>query len=365
MSDTTTKSPQQKGTKQDSRHAGIKRFFKKYGSWLLFAFVITATIIVIAKNVDIEEFWKSVYSANPWYLALAVLVVAIYWMNEAWMDLELIRIRSPHKKLAFAFNVMITGAYYNMLSPSSTAGQPLMILKMVRSGMSMGDATAVVTQKYVVYQFGVTLYAILGIIFEWKSFLSWGKIAWFGTIFGLVFNIAAALLIYATMRYPEWTEKLIMKLCRVLEKIRILKNKDYQQEVVKFIQSYQTVTRETDENKRASIRVAVLQVVSLGVYYSVIFWIYKALGLSGASLFTIIMIHGILYVSYTFLPVSGGAGGAEIMFALMYGSIFGKVEMSVGLLIWRCLTFYMILLLGGIWLAYQSFHAARSFKEAS
>lgn len=151
----------------------------------------------------------------------------------------------------------------------------------------------------------------------------------------------------------------------MLEKIRILKNKDYQQEVVKFIQSYQTVTKETDENKRASIRVAVLQVVSLGVYYSVIFWIYKALGLSGASLFTIIMIHGILYVSYTFLPVSGGAGGAEIMFALMYGSIFGKVEMSVGLLIWRCLTFYMILLLGGIWLAYQSFHAARSFKEAS
>lgn len=65
---------------------------------------------------------------------------------------------------------MITGAYYNMLSPSSTAGQPLMILKM--SEAHYGDATAVVTQKYVVYQFGVTLYAIPGIIFEWKSFLS-------------------------------------------------------------------------------------------------------------------------------------------------------------------------------------------------
>lgn len=98
----------------------------------------------------------------------------------------------------------------------------------------------------------------------------------------------------------------------MLEKIRILKNKDYQQEVVKFIQSYQTVTRETDENKRVADPVAVLQVVSLGVYYSVIFWIYKALGLSGASLFTIIMIHVILYVSHTFPPASGARRGNHV-----------------------------------------------------
>ncbi|MGI6109302.1 MAG: lysylphosphatidylglycerol synthase transmembrane domain-containing protein [Eubacteriaceae bacterium] len=352
--------------KQDNdKSERLKRFFKKYGSWLLFAFVIGATIWVIMTNVDLKQFWHSLNSANPLYLILAVIVVMFYWLCEAWMDWSLIRIRRPEKKFSFAFNVMVTGQYYNMLSPSSTAGQPLMIVRMVRSGMQPGDATAVVTQKYVVYQIAVTFYALLGILFEWKSFLHWGSLAWLGAIFGLIFNIGAAGVILFTMIHPESAEKVILWGCRLLEKIHILKNRDqYTQQINEFIGNYKDVILLSRNNKKKTLKVMAAQIVSIGIYYSVIFWIYKALGLSGTSPFTIIMIHGILYVSYTFLPVSGGAGGAEIMFALMYKSIFGAVDTSVALLIWRCFTFYLVLLFGGIWLALQSFKAGRSSRAA-
>lgn len=340
---------------------GFKTFIKKYASWFLFAFIGLATWFVIKKNVNLKAFWHAVQHANALYLTIAALIVLFYWLCEAYMDWMLIKIRCPEKKFSFAFRVMVTGQYYNMLSPSSTAGQPLMIYQMVRSGMNLGDATAVVTQKYVVYQIAITFYAILGFLTEWKSFVRWGMLAWLGAGFGLIFNIAAAGVIFYTMVRPDSAEKIILWGCRLLKKLHIIKrgtNDDTK--VSSFITNYKEVLTLSKNNKKKTTEIMVIELLSVGVYYSVIFFIYKALGLSGTSLFTIIMIHGILYISYTFLPVSGGAGGAEIMFALMYKSIFGAVNTSVGLLIWRCFTFYFVLLFGGIWLALHSLRAAKN-----
>ena len=65
-------------------------------------------------------------------------------------------------------------------------------------------------------------------------------------------------------------------------------------------------------------------------------------------LLNIIALSSFVAMINAFLPMPGSSGGTEATFVLMFSTIFGKVDATSIMILWRLVTFYQTLIIGGI-----------------
>ena len=88
----------------------------------------------------------------------------------------------------------------------------------------------------------------------------------------------------------------------------------------------------------------------LTIYYSIPYFCAMALNIpvTPSMLLNIIALSSFVAMINAFLPMPGSAGGTEATFILMFSTIFGKVDATSIMLLWRLVTFYQTLIIGGI-----------------
>lgn len=337
------------------------KLWKKYSGYLFFVFLIGATALVILTQVDPETFVKTIAQANGYFLLLGIGCVFIYWLLEAFMLLKLMHRENPEEKIGFAWTVTIVGQYYNLITPSATGGQPLQLYEMARKKYGFGAGTAVLVQKYALYQVSVTFMAIIATIISiTKLHQSLDAAKWLIGI-GLIVNIAGVVLIFILAFSPKAAKSIMMGCVVFLLKIHVLKNAaKYYEKVDHFINEYQIAIEALKSHKMETFRLFLISIVQILALYSVNYCVYRSLGLSETNAITIISLQAILYVAVAFVPTPGASGGAEAGFLLLFGPIYGPGNTAVAMILWRFITFYFVILFGGI---YLSIHSIRVGKE--
>ena len=101
-------------------------------------------------------------------------------------------------------------------------------------------------------------------------------------------------------------------------------------------------------------------ILQILIFYTVNYCVYRSLGLNETNALTIISLQAVLYVAVAFVPTPGAAGGAEAGFLLLFGPIYGSGHTAVAMILWRLITFYFVILFGGI---YLSIHSIRVGKD--
>ncbi|KAF5091064.1 Lysylphosphatidylglycerol synthase TM region [anaerobic digester metagenome] len=337
------------------------KFWKKYSNYLFFVFLISATAIVILTQVDPETFLRTIKQANVYCLILGIGCVFIYWILEAYMLLKLMRRDNPDESFHFAWTVTMVGQYYNLITPSATGGQPLQLYEMSKKNYGIGSGTAVLVQKYALYQVTVTFLAIIATIFSITALhQSLDAAKWLIAI-GLIVNIAGVVLIFILAFNANAAKAIMLGCVRLLLTLHIIKNAEkYFEKVNHFIKEYQIAIDALKSHKLQTLKLFVVSIVQILVFYSVNYWVYRSLGLNETNALTVISLQAILYVAVAFVPTPGAAGGAEAGFLLLFGPIYGPGNTAVAMILWRLITFYFVILFGGI---YLSIHSIRVGKE--
>ena len=339
----------------DNRKTRLKSLWKKYSNYLFLIFLVAATVFVIWTQVDFKEFMDTLARANLWYLGLGIGCVLIYWALEGYMLLKLLQRDKKDEGYGFAMVVTLVGQYYNLITPGASGGQPLQLYEMARRGYSVGSGTAVLVQKYALYQITVTVIAILATAFNLKHIDASLPAAKGLIAFGLIVNLLGVVLVLILALSPGAARKLLAGCIRFLSKLHLLKNTaKYYEKIDRFVEDYTSAIDGLKANKWETAGLFLVSAVQILVFFSINYLVYRSLGLSGTSPFLIISLQAILYVAVAFIPTPGAAGGAEAGFALIFGPIYGAVNTSVGLVVWRIITFYFIILFGGIFLAVRS-----------
>lgn len=337
------------------------KIWKKYSGYLFFIFLISATALVILTQVDPETFVNTIKQANVYYLLLGIGCIFIYWFLEAFMLLKLMHRENSEEKIHFAWTVMMVGQYYSLITPSATGGQPLQLYEMSKKNYGFGSGTAVLVQKYALYQVAVTFLAIIATVFSITTLhQSLDAAKWLIGI-GLVVNIAGVVLIFILAFSPKAARIIMMGCVRLLLKIHILKNAEkYYEKVDHFIKEYRLAIEALKSHKMETLRLFLISMIQISVLYSINYWVYRSLGLDETNAITIISLQAILYVAVAFVPTPGASGGAEAGFLLLFGPIYGPGNTAVAMILWRFINFYFVILFGGI---YLSVHSIRVGKE--
>jgi uncharacterized protein (TIRG00374 family) len=326
---------------------------KKYLNYGVLVILLISTFWVIFSKLDFRNFLYVLEASNPVYLIGGVICMILFLGIEAWiLDILLKRV-NPEIKSFTAIKITLVGQYYSYLTPFSSGGQPAQLYELRKDNIPLTSGTAVLVSKFILYQVTATIYALVLAILKLPMILENTKIASTFIFIGLFINTFGMTAIVMIAFNSDKMKKVIKKIILWLKYIHIIKKSEQCiDKSTQFIDEYVECLNKYKEDWVLTLRLFCATIIQLTAFFSITFFVYKALGLSGTSIYQIITLQALLYIAIVLIPSPGTVGAAEVGFALLLKTVFSSNLITAALLLWRCLSYYLGLIVCGIFTFY-------------
>lgn len=165
---------------------------------------------------------------------------------------------------------------------------------------------------------------------------------------GIALNVFCVSFMTLLVFHPLMAEGIILKCMDGLEKVHIMKHKEERRN--KFRDSMQ-VYRETAAylkgHKNVIVYVILITFVQRFALFAVTCTVYQAFGLSGISMWDVLLLQAVISVSVDMLPLPGGMGISETLFLKIFATVFGAVTLPA-MVLSRGLGYYSQLLISAV-----------------
>jgi hypothetical protein len=240
----------------------------------------------------------------------------------------------------------VIGLYYCALTPSSTGGQPVQVMYMRRDNVPVGTATCIVGIKFVVFELSLCTIYVIGMLLRGGDYYMNNREAFWFAMLGFIINSAAVLVIILTIVNKKLVLRIGRWVIRMLSKIRIIKKKEKTlMHFAEVIDEYHTAAAYISRYKMRAFGSYIISVINLAFLFLIPYLIYLSFGFTKYNILDVFIMEAFLFLAVSFFPLPGAAGASEGGFMLFFGPFFGAGT-AVAMLIWRFLTYYMILITG-------------------
>lgn len=333
----------------------MKADTKGYAKGLAFiAGTFAVLCIWLLKQYSIQALWKMMLGVRPLWILAALGLMVVYWVFES-LGLHLAVSRFvPTQNPGDTFCATMIGQFFNCITPFSSGGQPMQAWYLVKKGVSLSFASCSLLIKFIVYQFVLTIYSALTLLLCFKSFA--GRISSIGWLifvgFGVNLLVITGLLCLGFLRRP--TEKVLYGSVSLLKKVKLIseqaasKAKErIQKELMEFYEGFAQIRQDIG----GILAISALTAVQLTAFFLIPLCIFYAFGLGKADVLLMICAGAFVLNFTSFIPLPGAAAGAEIGFHTIFSIFFPTHILSVAILFWRLLTFYLPICVGGCFTA--------------
>lgn len=260
--------------------------------------------------------------------------------------------RMKYKDFSFknAVKIAVTGHFFSAVTPGGSGGQPMQIYSMNTMGVDVGFSTAMLIQKFLVFQITATLYAIVFFILKSRFILSniHGTFMIVFIIVGFLSQLAVMLCLLLACFKPSIIKRFVKFCVGIAQKIRKGKNFD------SFIKSTEEKVDVFYNSNREFLKQPKLIVISfievciqITLIYSIPYFIYKALVPNGTdSITSMICAVAFITVISSMIPMPGASGVSELAFSVFFGVFFTQATLKSATLIWRVITYYLTIIVG-------------------
>ena len=323
----------------------MKADTKGYAKGLAFIEGTFAVLCIwLLKQYSIQALWKMMLGMRPLWILAALGLMVVYWVFES-LGLHLAVSRFvPTQNPGDTFCATMIGQFFNCITPFSSGGQPMQAWYLVKKGVSLSFASCSLLIKFIVYQFVLTIYSALTLLLCFKSFA--GRISSIGWLifvgFGVNLLVITGLLCLGFLRRP--TEKVLYGSVSLLKKVKLIseqaasKAKErIQKELMEFYEGFAQIRQDIG----GILAMSALTAVQLTAFFLIPLCIFYAFGLGKADVLLMICAGAFVLNFTSFIPLPGAAAGAEIGFHTIFSIFFPTHILSVAILFWRLLTFYL------------------------
>ena len=325
---------------------------KRTRSNLINALIIFVTLGLViylgAKDGGMANAWRTMASADGRWLLAAVGSWCVFMTFEA-MGLHVFFHQQKVKiKFRTSLLVALIGAFYSSVTPAATGGQPMQVFALKKRGIPAGVSSSGLAVKFFTFQ--TALLSIGGLLWVLNPDVVQECIArvglWF-VVLGFVLNgltVVAVLLLAINKNIVRGILTLAINIGKALHLV-----KDVARTASRADAAMEDFHASVDMLKNHPIRLFYLYLLSclqvLGLM-SIVYCVYRALGLNSMSYFDILTLQFLLYIGASFTPLPGASGAQEGGFLLIFGNVFPADKMFGAQLIWRFFTYYFTLIIG-------------------
>ncbi len=337
----------------------MKKFFKD--NWFGLVTIILSFSVVFAFIVykeGLSTLFQILNALDDFYILLAVFFIFVYWLLDGYILFRLTKINYKNLKLRDSLKTAMIGLLYSALTPFAIGGQPMQVFEMSKKDINTGDATSIITIKSILYQMMLTVFSIVALFFVGSIFHEKIKFFAFFVVLGLIMNLLFIAFIVLVAVNKNLSQKIVKGTIYFFHKIKIIKNPEQkflslQEQIENFHKSMYLLSNNYKEQSLC----CVLTIVELSFYYLITYMIYRSFGYSEASFIVIISAQSIIMMVTAFVPLPGGSGAAEGSFYLLFSMFFKKEILLSAVFIWRFITYYSCIIVGGIVAFFDMFRA--------
>lgn len=337
---------------------------KIIGNALFLAMVFVLTVYGVFRGEDLEAMMEAIRSVDKWKLIPGVALVVIFIWGESiilWYMMGSFGIRLK-KRICFLFSSV--GFFFSCITPSATGGQPMQIYYMKKEKISIPVATVILMVVTITYKLVLVVIG-LGILLFGRGI----RERYLGEVLpvfylGVLLNVFCVTFMTVLVFHPVMAEVILTRGMKWLEKLRLMRHKE---ERCRKLQEAMQVYRETaaylEKHRKVIFWVIVITFGQRLALFCVTWVVYLSFGLSGTSIWDVVVLQAVISVSVDMLPLPGGMGISEALFLRIFPSVFQNMLLP-GMVLSRSLGYYSQLLISAVFtIAAQVYYTVRQRKE--
>ena len=309
---------------------------------IIFIILVWITFYVLLKDQNTGDILSVLRTAKLPFVFLAIVCMLGYFICEA------INLRRTLKELGESVNIfsalkyILIGFFYSSITPAASGGQPMQIYYMHKDGIKAANSTLALILNLLSFQVVTILMAMISVIF-FHRYMDAGLIALF--VLGITLNSMALTLLIIGIFSKKLSTWLVNISIKIMRKLRIKNIEKKEENLMATLDKYNGSAKYIRNNKKIIIKQFIITIIQEIIYYSIPFFTYKALGLSGQSFIKIICLQSIVYATVSGIPSPGAVGVSEGAFVSIFKTIFGEQKISGAMLLNRGVSFYLFVLI--------------------
>jgi uncharacterized protein (TIRG00374 family) len=226
-----------------------------------------------------------------------------------------------------------------------------------KSGIKVAQATNIIVQEFIMYQIALIFIGLILVIINMLfNVCSIDPVLFNFIILGFIINIAVGLVLIFVSFSKRFSKFLVRIGLRIGIKLKLIKNVEKTTKSLnEKVEEYNESGTMLKENKKLFFTCVLINFIALIIFYLIPFFVFLSLGYNIGILEAIVSSAFILIVG-NFVPLPGGTVGTEAAFGEFFWKTLpasaGAAVLNSGLIIWRGITLYLGILVGGIALGF-------------
>lgn len=317
----------------------------------IFLIIFSIIVIFISIKDDFFTTLKLMINTNYRWLLVAAVFIFAYWFFKALALYEITKNYTNKVSFKKILRQIIITQFFNGVTPFSAGGQPMQVYMLQKSGYRLSQATNIIIQDFIIYQFSLVFITTLAVIINSiiKYYPQTALLTKL-TILGYILNLGVAIVLILVSYSSKFLKKAFIFLEKLLIKWKILKEDAERQE--RFLNRFDDFSKgaaNLRKNKKTIILGLLYNVLCLLALFIIPLFAFWAIDstIKLPVLETLVASAYIALVS-AFIPTPGATGGAEYSFLQFFGQFAKAGVLSAIMLIWRFITYYLGLLVGAI-----------------
>ena len=345
---------------------------------IIFLVAIGFTAFTLFTDDNLNAVLEAFSQANAWVIAGILLMMAAVVLIESTILFILARLYTTRYNLRKGIGNFFIGIFFSHITPSSSGGQFAQAYTFKKQGLDLANAASILVMHFLLYQIAQVFFGVLALVFRFQQFASQIESVVIGDVripivslsligFGINFLIIFGILLLASSKFIH--NVLINGIVTLLGKMKIIKDPDTVKSNLQLqIENFRIELKRLQANKAVTwvllIMFFVRMVIANAIPY-VSALAFPTINLGNSNLFDGIFMSAYLQVIVAFVPLPGAVGFSEFFFSYLFASLFGGYSQTIApQLIWRGVTFYLMLILGAITLVVYRFGSKEAFLDA-
>ncbi|WP_027339158.1 lysylphosphatidylglycerol synthase transmembrane domain-containing protein [Halonatronum saccharophilum] len=310
---------------------------------------VITLVYLFSLTIDEDTVQKAI-SINPFYLTLAFIVNILIWIAGGWRIKLLVQALGEEISLKKSVEIFLSGSFISNVTPFASGGGPFQIVLLHSEKIPLGKASAVMILQFLLKLifFNITT-PILFWKFRYLIDLDFISPRLFNIVLGLVFSISVLVMIFI------WQANKIKVLIKLLEEFsltkKLLRRKVAQKIIKRLYKEVDEATASLKEMSYYKKSTLIWAFIATALFWVLFFIVAPIilLGLGEAPFFLeSFVIQMVFYLILPYIPTPGGSGVAELGFVSLFTPFFARETVGLLAIFWRVLTFYSVLVIGGV-----------------
>lgn len=148
-------------------------------NYIIIGICLVIMLVTLFLTDSPENLWNALCTANPLWLLCGLGCMLAYWLLETralFLVIDGLRKVSQSNgrrlKPTECLRVSMVGQLFNCITPFASGGQPMQAYMLSKYGQSVGTASSALLARFIVYQFVLTVYSVVVLVFKFTFFWS-------------------------------------------------------------------------------------------------------------------------------------------------------------------------------------------------